>query len=112
MANVSPGEREWIYLDAFPPSYFFIKKVSSPLELEGEMGVYGLTTFFPLESFSASGSDDLTTTQDATGSKDAWLSGSSKMNLADDHTCETTTTQVTWRRRLTWLYCGYMVRLF
>jgi hypothetical protein len=35
----------------------------------------------PLGSFSASGSDDLTTTQEATGNSEAWPSGSSKMNL-------------------------------
>ena len=35
----------------------------------------------PAASFKVSGSDDLTTRQDATGSKEASLFGSSKMNL-------------------------------
>lgn len=35
----------------------------------------------PLESLSASGSDDLTTRHEATGNSEAWPSGSSKINL-------------------------------
>ena len=81
IANDSPGFRLWICTDARPFEYFLMRKVSSPGAFEGEMGVYGRITGFPCSFFNASGSDDLTTTQDATGRSEAWFSGNSKMNL-------------------------------
>ena len=45
------------------------------------MGVYGRITGIPFASLSPSGSEDLTMTQEATGSKEASLSPSLKMNL-------------------------------
>jgi hypothetical protein len=45
------------------------------------MGVYGRMMLLPLASFKASGFDDLMTTQEATGNRDASLSGSSNTNL-------------------------------
>ena len=81
MASVSPGFKLWMYTDARPFGYFFTRNVNSPGASEADIGVYGLITGLPFSFFNASGSDDLKTTQDATGRSDAWLSGSSNTNL-------------------------------
>lgn len=72
---------EWMYFDAFPVSYFLTISVSSPGRSGGEMGVYGRMIGFPWSLTSALGSDDFTTRQEATGSSDASLLGSSNTNL-------------------------------
>lgn len=74
----------WMCLEALPLSYFFTSKVSSPLRSGGEMGVYGRIMGLPLASLRASGSEDLTMMHEATGSNDASLSGSAKMNLTQE----------------------------
>ena len=81
IARLSPGIISWKYFEAFPSGYFLTRKVSSPGASGGDMGVYGRITGRPLSSLSASGSEAFTTTQDATGRRDAWSSGNSKMNL-------------------------------
>lgn len=68
MLKWSPAFIEWIYLEAFPLSYFLIRKWSSPGKSGRDVGVYGRMIGLPLASFNASGSGDFTKTQDATGS--------------------------------------------
>jgi len=70
-----------MYLDARPLSYLLIRKASSPGVFDRETGVYGRITGFPFASLSPSGSEDLTMTQEATGSKEASLSPNLKTNL-------------------------------
>lgn len=79
--KLSPGFKEWMYFDALPLSYFLTMSTNSPSLSEGEIGVYGRTIGLPLASFKTSGSDALTTIQDATGKSDAWPSGNSNINL-------------------------------
>ena len=81
IASLSPGFNPWMYPDARPLSYFLIRKVSSPGASDREIGVYGLITGFPFVSLSPSGSEDLTMTQEARGSKEASLSFNLKVNL-------------------------------
>jgi len=70
-----------MYLDARPLLYLFIRKVNSPGVFDREMGVYGRITGFPFASLSPSGLEDLTMTQEATGSKEASLSPNLNTNL-------------------------------
>lgn len=95
-----------MYTEARPVGYFLIKKVSSPGASDGEIGVYGRITGLPFLSTSASGFDDLTTTHDAIGRRDASLSGSSKMNL-DRRVDLMTLISSRADEGLTWRYCGY-----
>ena len=70
-----------MYLDARPFSYLLMRKVNSPGVFDEETGVYGRITGFPFASLSPSGSEDLTMTQEATGSNEASLSPNLKTNL-------------------------------
>ena len=82
MNIASPGLRfSCMYLVSVPVSYFLTRRCNSPSRSGGDTGVYGRTTGLPLSSTSALGSEDLTTKHDATGSRDASPSGSSKTNL-------------------------------
>lgn len=82
IASLSPGCNPWMYVEASPFSYLLIRKVSSPGVSDREMGVYALITGFPFASVSPSGLEDLTMTQEATGSKEASSSFNLKTNLA------------------------------
>lgn len=62
-----------------------MRKVNSPGLSDREIGVYALITGFPFASVSPSGSDDLTTTQEARGSKEASSSFNLKTNLSCKH---------------------------
>lgn len=85
-ASLSPGFIWCMYLDIFPASYFLTRKTSSPCASEGEIGVYGRMTGSPLASFKGEGesSGDLTMTQEATGRRDTWFPGSSKVSLSNE----------------------------
>jgi hypothetical protein len=67
--------------EAFPFSYFLMRNWTSPFLSGRDTGVYGRIMGFPLSPTRAAGSGDLTTTQDATGSKVAVPSGRANVNL-------------------------------
>ena len=73
------------------------------------MGVYGLITGFPFASLSPSGSEDLTMTQEATGSKEASSSFNLKTNLVV-RPCQWWKPFDGTQRVLTWRCCGCSVR--
>lgn len=107
IASLSPGRNPWMYLEARPFSYLLMRNVNSPGVSDREIGVYALITGFPFASVSPSGLEDFTTTQEATGSRDASSSFSLKTNLG-------ARTRQPWkplgRTMLTLQYCGYRAR--
>ena len=67
-----------MYFERLPVSYFFMIKVNSPSNSDGEMGVYGRWMGLPLASLKSS---DLSNTHEAMGRREALPSPKSKTNL-------------------------------